>query len=129
MVKVDEMGDWRRTHVSTDLGPDLDGKDAIVMGWISSIRKQGKIMFILLHDIKGAIQVTAITGKTPEKILAKLQTLSLHSVIAIKGKVKSISKAPQGAEIIPEDIRILNTSTEIPPFRDTSLSITEPVEA
>ena len=115
-MKVDELGDWRRTHTSTDLGPKLDGKDVTVMGWISSIRKQGKIIFVLIHDIKGNIQVTAITGKTSEKMLTKLQSLSLHSVIAIKGKVKSISKAPQGAEIIPEEIKILNTSEIKPPF-------------
>jgi aspartyl-tRNA synthetase len=115
-MKVDELGDWRRTHTSTDLGPKLDGKDVTVMGWISSIRKQGKIIFVLIHDIKGDIQVTAITGKTSEKMLTKLQSLSLHSVIAIKGKVKSISKAPQGAEIIPEEIKILNTSEIKPPF-------------
>lgn len=116
MVKIDELENWRRTHISSDLGPELEGKKAVVMGWVSSIRRQGGITFILLQDNDGSIQVTVIKGKTAEKVIKKLENLTSHSIIAAKGTIKSISKAPQGAEIVPEDIKILSIATLTPPF-------------
>lgn len=116
MVKLDELGDWRRTHISLDIGPELDGQEVTVMGWVSSIRRQGGITFLILQDKDGVAQVTVIKGKAPEKILKRIDELSTHTVVAVKGKLKSTEKAPQGAEIIPEDIRVLNTATRNPPF-------------
>lgn len=116
MVKNDELGNWRRTHISSDLGPELEGKDTIVMGWVSSIRNQGGITFILLQDNDGAIQVTAIKGKTSDAVLKKIESLTSHSVVAVKGTIKSISKAPQGAEIVPTEIKILSNAELTPPF-------------
>ncbi len=116
MVKIDELGNWRRTHTSFDIGPKLEGKNVTVIGWVSSIRNQGGITFILLQDNNGAIQVTAVKGKTLDKVLKKIENVTTHSILAVKGTVKSISKAPQGAEIVPEDIKILSIANLTPPF-------------
>ncbi len=116
MVKIEHLSDWRRSHTSVDLSPHLDGKTVTIMGWVSSIRRQGGITFIILQDKDGIVQVTISKDKSSEKIFEKIKDLSLHSIIAVMGKVKSTVKAPQGAEIIPEDIRVLNISTKNPPF-------------
>ena len=116
MVKIDELGDWRRTHRSVDLSPKLEGQQVTVMGWVSSIRRQGGIIFLILQDSEGVVQVTVKTGKTPEPVLKRVETLTPHSVVAVKGKVKAIDKAPNGAEVSPEEMRILNVATKTPPF-------------
>ncbi|MFQ6135251.1 MAG: OB-fold nucleic acid binding domain-containing protein, partial [Nitrososphaerales archaeon] len=116
MVKMDELGDWRRTHTSVDLGPELEGREVTVTGWVSSIRRQGGITFLILQDRDGVVQVTVSRGEVSEKILKRIEDLSPHSVVAVRGKVKGTEKAPQGAEIIPEDIRVLNTARRRPPF-------------
>lgn len=116
MVKIDELGDWRRTHRSVDLSPKLEGQQVTVMGWVSSIRRQGGIVFLILQDSEGVVQVTVKTGKTPEPVLKRVETLTPHSVVSVKGKVKAIDKAPNGAEISPEEMRVLNVATKTPPF-------------
>lgn len=116
MVRVEELGDWRRTHTSVDMGPHLEGRDVTVMGWISSIRRQGGIIFLILQDRDGVVQVTVSKDKSTGKIVNLLEDIPLYSVVAVKGRVKSIAKAPRGAEVIPTDIKILNPASRTPPF-------------
>jgi nondiscriminating aspartyl-tRNA synthetase len=116
MVKIDELGNWRRTHRSVDLSPKIEGQDVTVMGWISSIRRQGGIIFLILQDREGVVQITVRKGRTPEPVFKRVETLTPHSVVAVKGKVKAIDKAPNGAEVVPEEMRVLNVATKTPPF-------------
>ena len=116
MKKIDELNDWRRTHYSIDITPKLEGKRVTVFGWLSSIREQGGIVFLILNDKEGIVQVTVHKDKAPSSILKKLKNLSEHSSIGIRGIVKSIEKAPHGAEIIPEEIKILGIAQRQPPF-------------
>jgi nondiscriminating aspartyl-tRNA synthetase len=116
MAKIDELGDWRRTHRSIDLSPKLEGRNVTIMGWVSSIRRQGGITFLILQDRDGVMQITARKGRTPKTVLSRIESLTPHSVVAVSGKVKAIEKAPQGAEIVPEEIRVLNLATRNPPF-------------
>ncbi|HEY4700219.1 MAG TPA: aspartate--tRNA(Asn) ligase [Nitrososphaerales archaeon] len=116
MVKVEDIGDYRRTHISSELGPELDGFQVTVAGWVSSIRRQGGISFLILQDRDGIVQVTAIKDKSPSKVLNVLEDLPLYSVVAVKGTIKAIKKAPRGAEVVPEEIRVLNVAKRDPPF-------------
>lgn len=116
MGKIDELNDWRRTHISTDLIDAEEGISSTVMGAVTSIRKQGGIIFLIIQDRDGVCQITMRKGKTPEKIFEKIDQISLHSIIAVRGVIKRIEKAPQGAEVIPNEIKVLNISTKKPPF-------------
>lgn len=116
MKKIDELNDWRRTHYSVEITPELEGKEVTVFGWLSSIREQGGIAFLILNDKEGMVQITIHKDKAPRSILEKLKNLSEHSSIGVRGIVKSINKAPRGAEIIPEEIRILSIAQRQPPF-------------
>lgn len=114
--KIDELGDWRRSHTAQEFGPHLKGEEVTVMGWIASIREQGGIAFMIIQDRDGVIQVTVHKDKAPRRVLQRINGLSEHSTVAVRGVVKAIEKAPHGAEVIPEDIRILNPATRKPPF-------------
>lgn len=116
MKKIDELGDWRRTHYSVEITPRLENKRVTVFGWLASIREQGGIVFLILNDKDGMVQVTIHKDRAPNSILEKLKNLNEHSSIGVRGIVKSIKKAPHGAEIIPEEIRILSTTQRQPPF-------------
>jgi nondiscriminating aspartyl-tRNA synthetase len=116
MKKEDELGDWRRTHFSSDVTPELDGKEVTLFGWVSSVRTQGGITFLIVSDKEGIFQVTLVKGKTPEAVLNKADEISEHTSIGVRGKVKKISKAPNGAEVVPEEIRVFNRATQKPAF-------------
>lgn len=97
-----------KTHFTSDIGPELDGKMVTLAGWVESIRKLGGIKFIILRDKEGRSQITVPRSKT--EIFDIVDKLGKEYVVWIRGIVRKIEKAPQGAEIIPEEIKILNTA-------------------
>ncbi len=115
MIDTD-LGSWRRTIYSNKLEPSLEGKEVIVMGWISSVRDHGNLVFVMLNDKKGEIQVTAKAGACPDEIRKELVKLKEQSTIAVKGTIKPSNKAPHGAEIIPSELKIFSSVDKIAPF-------------
>jgi aspartyl-tRNA synthetase len=97
-----------KTHFTSDIGPELDGKVVTLAGWVESIRKLGGIKFIILRDKEGRSQITV--PKSKPNVFNEVDNLGKEYVIWIRGVVKKIEKAPQGAEIIPDEIKILNTA-------------------
>ncbi|MHB8546036.1 MAG: aspartate--tRNA(Asn) ligase [Nitrosotalea sp.] len=112
-----ELGNWRRTIYSNQLDPSMDGKEVVVMGWISSVRDHGNLVFILLNDKEGQMQITAKAGVCPEDIKESLVKLKEQSTIAVKGIVKPSAKAPRGVEISPGELRIFSVVEKIAPFQ------------
>ena len=106
-MKIDQLGDWRRTHYSTEVTPKLDGEEVIVLGWIRDIRDLGGIRFVILQDKEGIVQVTVPRDEVDQGILEKADSLQRQSIIGVKGTVKKMEQAPGGAEVIPSEIRVL----------------------
>ena len=109
-MKIENLGEWQRTHYSKDITPEMDGQEVIVMGWCRELRDIGKLKFIKLADREGFLQITAKKGEVLPKVLEKIEMLGREFVIAVKGTVKANKEAPRGVEIIPIEIKILNTS-------------------
>ena len=106
-MEIDQMGDWRRTHYSTDVKPDLDEKEVIVLGWVQDIRDLGGIRFIILQDKEGTIQITILRSKIGKEVARKADSLQRQYSIGVKGTVKKTKQTPRGVEIVPSEIRIL----------------------
>lgn len=107
---MESLGDWQRTHYSKEVTPEMDNQEVIVMGWVRELRDIGKLKFIKLADREGFIQITAKKGVTVPEVIEKVETLGREDVIAVKGTVKENKEAPNGIEIIPIEIKILNVS-------------------
>src|SRR4030042_2515404 len=90
-------------------------KDKVeIAGWVYDSRALGKIKFILIKDISGVIQVTAVKSKVSEDIFNEIDKISRESVIYVKGKVVDSKQAPGGKEIIPEELIVLAKAEELP---------------
>ncbi len=111
-MKIDELGDWRRTHYSTDVKPELDGKEVLVLGWVQDIRDLGGIRFVILQDKNGTVQITIPQDGANSNVLKKAKSLQRQYSIGVKGIVKRMEKAPGGAEIIPNEIRIVGMAKQ-----------------
>jgi len=109
-MEIDRLGDWRRTHYSIDVKPELDGKEVVVLGWVRDIRDLGGIRFVVLQDREGTVQITVLRGKTSKKVIEKADSLQTQFSIGAKGTVKKTKMTPRGIEIIPSEIRILGTA-------------------
>jgi len=116
-LKLEEsLGDWRRTHYSGQILPALDGREVTVFGWVSSVRTQGGIVFMTLVDRDGSLQVTVNRGKASTDLLERVDAVKPQSSLGVRGRVKSMSKAPNGAELVPDEIKLLSLAKSSPAF-------------
>jgi len=96
-----------------------------VAGWADNVRELGKIRFLVLRDLSGMIQVTAVKDKVKKEIFDELGKISRESVVYVSGSVKEAKQAPGGKEIVPEQIEILNSAEENLPIDVSDFSKTE----
>lgn len=111
---VKPLDDWTRTHYSNQIGPDLDGQDVTLVGWMHILRDKGRIKFIILRDEYGTVQITLPQKKVSEEVFEISGTLKPEYALAIRGKVVAAKQVASGAEIIPTGIRIINTAERLP---------------
>jgi nondiscriminating aspartyl-tRNA synthetase len=116
---TDSLEKWRRTHYSREIESVMDGELITIMGWIHEIRDLGGIIFILLRDRDGIIQVTAPSKKISNELFAQIRMFRKESVLAVKGTVQGSSKAPGGVEVIPAEFKLLNQSEQPLPLDPT----------
>ena len=107
---------WKRTHYSKSIDTTTNGREVTIIGWISSIREHSNIKFLTVNDRFGSIQVILKKGEYPASLESEISNIRDHTVIAIKGKVRTEPKAPNGIELIPNDIRILSLANKNSPI-------------
>jgi nondiscriminating aspartyl-tRNA synthetase len=106
-LKLDSMGDWRRTLYTADAKPELDGVEVTLFGWVQEIRDLGAIKFVILQDRQGTVQITLPKKRMSKEILEKVDALQTQYCIGVKGTVKKTAMTQRGFEIIPKEIKIL----------------------
>ncbi|MBI2076740.1 MAG: aspartate--tRNA(Asn) ligase [Candidatus Aenigmarchaeota archaeon] len=96
-----------RTHYSSEIQPEMSGKKVTVAGWARNIREHGGLMFLIVADNSGEMQVTAKKGAVSNAVIQELSAVSKEDAISVTGVVKKNEIAPGKREIIPEKIIIL----------------------
>jgi len=109
-VKLDSIGDWRRTHYSVAVKPEMDGEEVTLFGWVQEIRDLGGIRFIILQDSEGTIQVTVPRKKVSGEVLSKSDVLQKRYSIGVKGVVKRTEITPRGVEVMPKEIKVFSVA-------------------
>jgi nondiscriminating aspartyl-tRNA synthetase len=107
---------WKRTHYSKNIDTSLNGKEVIIVGWISSIREHSNVKFLTLNDRFGNIQVILKKNEYLASLTSEIPKIREHASIAIRGKVRSEPKAPNGIEIIPVEFKILSLANKNSPI-------------
>ena len=115
-LKEEDLGQWRRTHYSSEINPSMSEKEVVVMGWVASVRDHGNIQFIIIKDAQGEMQVTAKKSEVGEQIFAMAKEVKEHTSLGVRGKIRQQEKAPNGAEIIPVEIRAFSVVKKAAPF-------------
>ena len=118
-LKIEKMGNLRRTCYCGDLRRSDEGKTVTVCGWIQRQRDLGQLIFCDLRDRSGIVQL-AFDDKTDKAVFDKAFQLRGEYVVIARGVVRvrsSInSEIPTGeVEIAVDELRVLNTA-ETPPF-------------
>ena len=120
-IRLDFLGDLRRTHTCGELRAVDAGKRALLMGWVHRRRDLGKVIFIHLRDREGVTQVVFNEGVNPD-VHDRAEQVRSEYVVAVEGTValrtpETINpNIPSGeVEIVADKVWILNES-RTPPF-------------
>jgi len=111
---IEPIGEEVRTHFTTEITAELADKEVIIMGWVHILRDKGKIKFLVLRDEQGQCQVTIPQAKVPKEVFEISGQLKPEYAVAVKGKVVPAKQVAAGAELIPTQIRIINTAQRLP---------------
>jgi asparaginyl-tRNA synthetase len=91
----------------------LVGKTASLRGWIYRKRDQKKLVFIVLRDSTGIIQLAC-------KGIPEASKATLESSIEVSGKIKKDDRAPTGFEMQVDKLKIIGLAERFPIGRDLS---------
>ncbi len=109
---------------TADIKPEMEGQKVTLYGWVHEVRDLGGLVFILLRDREGIVQITLPRKFVSKQVFKLAKKIRRESVIAVTGEVRREEKAPGGVEIIPESIEVLNEADAPLP-----LEVTEKVPA
>src|SRR5262245_22479262 len=122
-----------RTHTCGALRQEHTGRDAVLLGWIDSIRDHGGLLFADLRDRYGVTQAVFNPEAAPEAFAAA-KNVRPGYVVAVQGQVVARSAGnvnpsiPTGAvEIQARRLEILNASEPLPFPLDDDTSASEEV--
>ncbi|HOY65020.1 MAG TPA: aspartate--tRNA ligase, partial [bacterium] len=120
-MKVEPMGDWKRTHTCGDLRESDIGAEVCLMGWVNRSRDHGGVIFVDMRDRYGLTQAVFDPGAAGD-VFPVGESLRNEFVVAVKGKVR---RRPEGMEnpklatgmieVLVGEVKILSVS-EPPPI-------------
>ena len=120
-VRLDGLGELRRTHMAALVDAGRVGSEVTVMGWAHSHRDHGGLIFIDLRDRSGVVQVV-FDREVDAASHARAEEIRSEFVIAARGMVRRRDpedvnrKLPTGEiEVEVSEVRILNAAVP-PPF-------------
>jgi aspartyl-tRNA synthetase len=121
-MKLDFLGDLRRTHTCGQLRASDAGKRVTLMGWVNRRRDLGGLIFIDLRDRTGVTQIVFDPQRSKDPgVHDKAGDLRNEYVIAVIGTVHKREgntvnpNLPTGEiEITAEELRLLNESKPLP---------------
>ena len=93
----------------------MEGEKVSVAGWVNNVRETASIVFLILRDSTGTVQILGKKGEVGDDVLACM-SLPKESVISVTGVIKASAEAKNGFEIIPSKVLNLNPLSARIPF-------------
>ena len=108
-TKIDEVLSGKKTDQSINL-----------RGWIYRTRSSGNIVFAILRDVTGTLQVTTIKGNLSDKEFEDAKKALVESSVELEGIVKEDKRAPGGYELQVTKFKVINFAEKFPIVKDQS---------
>lgn len=91
-----------------------EGEYVRILGWVASKRVIGKIIFCLIRDGSGFIQVAGKKGITDEDSFNFMRRVSLESAVMVGGLIRNDERAPKGKELSVKEFKIIALAEKWP---------------
>jgi asparaginyl-tRNA synthetase len=98
----------------------LSGKfdECEIRGWIYRIRSSGGLLFAIIRDSTGMIQVTV--KKSAKKAYESASSATIESSVRVKGEIRKDARAPGGYEIECDEFEVISLAEKFPIQKDWS---------
>jgi asparaginyl-tRNA synthetase len=101
-------------HVKDILDGKYEGEKVKLRGWVHRIRKQKKMVFVLLRDQTGVVQTVVKKSLVNPEQYDDVQKMLIESLITLEGSVKTDERAEGGYEVQVENIKVLHFAEDFP---------------
>ena len=98
---------------TSELSPDMDGMQVRVAGWVVKVRSIGKIIFVVLRDREGEVQVIFKQNEVPNELFQLAKSLTSMSAIVVDGILRK-ANTKEGFEIVPKNVTVVHSETPLP---------------
>ena len=96
----------RRTHTAGELRKNHAGQTVILQGWVDSVRDKGGVMFLILRDRSGTVQIT-LDERCGEAAWTDAKAARLEYVLEVEGEVHARAEAAVNAKMETGEIEVL----------------------
>jgi asparaginyl-tRNA synthetase len=101
-------------HVTIDRLPDHVGEEVRLRGWVRNFRSSGKILFVILRDGTGEVQVVVARDDVDAESWTEAEALTHETSVRIRGVVKADERAPGGVEVSGRGVERVGDSGDYP---------------
>jgi asparaginyl-tRNA synthetase len=104
--------------VSRAFEPDAVGTTVRVRGWVLRTRSSGGILFMVVRDRTGSVQVTGRRDTLGDDAFTAAEHVQIEGAVAVEGTVAEDRRAPEGREIRASRIDVIDAGEPFPIFTD-----------
>ncbi len=104
--------------VAAAFAPDALGRTLRLRGWLLRGRSSGGILFLVLRDRTGSVQVTARRDVIGEAVFQAAEHVQNEGAVEVDGTVAEDRRAPGGREVRASALRIVHAGAPFPIFTD-----------
>jgi asparaginyl-tRNA synthetase len=103
----------RRLRIKQVFGSEA-GEKVEVKGWVATKNVIGGLVFAIIRDGTGYIQVSAKGGVTPPDSMDAIKSATKESAVSVEGVVRADGRAPGGKEISVRSFKVLSRAETWP---------------
>ncbi len=104
--------------VARAFAPDAVGTTVRLRGWVLRSRSSGGILFVVLRDRTGSVQVTARRDAIGDAAFDAAEHVQVEGAISVEGSVAEDRRSPGGREVRATAIGVLDAGKPFPIFAE-----------
>jgi asparaginyl-tRNA synthetase len=98
--------------------PDAVGRTVRLRGWVRRARSSGGLLFFVLRDRTGTVQVTARRDALGPERFTEVERVQIEGALRLSGVVAADPRAPGGREVRADHVDVVHAGEPFPIFVD-----------
>ncbi|EQD31192.1 asparaginyl-tRNA synthetase, partial [mine drainage metagenome] len=112
------MSDPPAEPIARIFGPEAVGRRIRIHGWLVRSRSSGGLLFLVVRDRTGQVQVTARRDVLGEADFDRAEHVQIEGSVDIEGTVAEDRRSPGGRELKAARIRVVQSGDPFPVMAD-----------